>query len=300
MADRTVGLLPRAPDLYDDSLLVIEQQGAAQSLTGGQLKSFARAGVSEYVEAAQDAAQKALEAVKGAAVSAETAQAAKNAAQAAQKGAEKAQKAIEDMEVSADTLPTGQPASVEKTAKEGRVRLRFGLPTGERGPQGIPGSSIQKIERTAGTGAAGTVDTYTITLTDSSTTQFQVRNGADGKGAGDMLGSVYDPEGRAQDIFAYADGLLPVIHVVTLTAAAWTGTAAPYRQTVSVPGVLPDKTAQIILPVPASGSLAAWNASGIQCTAQSSGALTFTAGVKPGAAILVNVAVQAARKGGTA
>ena len=103
MADRTVGSLPRAADLYDDSLLEIEQQGAAASLEGRQLKRFAR-------------------------------------------------KAVEDMEVSAHDLPTGSPASVEKTAKDGRVLLSFGLPAGARGLPGAPGSSIQKIERTGGSG----------------------------------------------------------------------------------------------------------------------------------------------------
>ena len=299
MADRTVGALPRAPDLYDDSLLVVEQQGAAMSLAGAKLKAFARQGVETYVADAQKAAQAAQDAVKSVGDSVEKAQAARDAAQTAQRGAEAAQKAVEDLEVSVDTLAAGTPASVEKTAKDGHVLLKFGLPTGARGPQGNPGSSIQKIERTSGTGAAGTVDTYTVTLTDGSTTTFQVRNGADGKGAGDMLSSVYDPSGKARDVFAYADGLLPVIHPLTLTAGAWTGTAAPYSQTLPVPGVLAEVTAQLIQPAPAAGSLEAWSAAGVVCAAQGAGTLTFTAKEKPAENILVNVAVQAARKGGT-
>lgn len=295
MADRTVGSLPSAPDLYDDSLLVIEQQGAALSLSGAQLKDFARQGVEDYVEDAQKAAETAQEAVKSVGDSVEEAQAARDAAQTAQAGAEAAREAIEDMEVSVDTLAAGAPASVAKTAQEGHVLLRFGLPRGPAGPTGDPGSSIQKIERTAGTGAAGTVDTYTVTLTDGSTTTFQVRNGADGLGAGDMLGSVYDPQGKARDVFAYADGLLPVIHPLTLTAAGWEGEATPYTQTVPVPGVLADETAQLIQPAPAAESLEAWNTAGILCAHQGAGTLTFTAREKPEADIPVNVAVQAAR-----
>ena len=302
MADRTIGSLPRAPDLYDDSLLVIEQQGAAMSLTGEQLKGFARQGVSDYVEAAQTAAKAAQEAVRSVGDSVQQAQSARDDAQTARKGAEAARKAVEDMEVAVDTLPPGSPASVEKTGKDGHVLLQFGLPTGARGPRGNPGSSIRKIERTAGTGAAGTVDTYTVTLTDGSTTTFQVRNGADGKGAGDMLASVYDPGGKAQDVFAYADRLLPVIHAAALASAAWSGSAAPYTQTLAVPGVLADPAAQIIQPVPADAAgLAAWTASGVQCAAQGDGSLTFTAREKPGADIQLQVAVQAARtyEGGT-
>lgn len=78
-------------------------------------------------------------------------------------------------------------------------------PKGGKGDRGDPGSSIASIDRTSGNGAAGTVDTYTITLTDGSTTTFKVRNGADGDGAGDMTRAVYDPQGKAKDIFHYVD-----------------------------------------------------------------------------------------------
>lgn len=76
---------------------------------------------------------------------------------------------------------------------------------GEKGETGDPGSSIASIERTTGTGAPGTRDTYTITLTDGSTSSFEVYNGADGIGAGDMTAAIYDPQGKAQDIFKYVD-----------------------------------------------------------------------------------------------
>ena len=86
--------------------------------------------------------------------------------------------------------------------------------TGETGPQGIQGNqgekgeSITSIVRTSGTGAAGTTDTYTITTDAGNTHTFQVYNGADGEGAGDMLKSIYDPQNKNTDIFEYADGLV--------------------------------------------------------------------------------------------
>ena len=80
---------------------------------------------------------------------------------------------------------------------------------GIQGDKGDPGSNIASIERTAGTGAPGTRDTYTITLTDGTTSTFQVYNGADGVGAGDMTAAVYDPQGMAQDIFQYVDDHTP-------------------------------------------------------------------------------------------
>lgn len=155
MADRTVGELPRAPGLYDDSLLVIEQQGAARSLAGAQLKDYAREGVSEYVEDAKRAAETAQEAVKGIGDSVER-------AETAREGAEAAQKAIEDLEVTADTLPAGTPASVEKTAREGHVLLAFGIPQGrqgETGPQGPAGPEGPRGPQGAGLMILGRYET---------------------------------------------------------------------------------------------------------------------------------------------
>lgn len=80
----------------------------------------------------------------------------------------------------------------------------FQGPQGEQGIQGETGNGIASIERTAGNSAPGTYDTYTITLTDGSKATFNVYNGLDGNGAGDMVANVYDPQGKRQDIFAYA------------------------------------------------------------------------------------------------
>lgn len=48
------------------------------------------------------------------------------------------------------------------------------------GEDGAPGRGIKTIARTSGNGAAGTVDTYTITYTDGTKSTYQVRNGANG------------------------------------------------------------------------------------------------------------------------
>ena len=63
---------------------------------------------------------------------------------------------------------------------------------GVDGADGNDGRGTVSVVRTSGTGAAGTTDTYTITFTDASTTTFNVYNGADGAGAGDMTKAVYD------------------------------------------------------------------------------------------------------------
>jgi len=55
--------------------------------------------------------------------------------------AEAAAEAIQDMNVEAETLAEGSPASVEKTVdpETGAVTLNFGLPKGEKGNPGTPG-----------------------------------------------------------------------------------------------------------------------------------------------------------------
>lgn len=67
--------------------------------------------------------------------------------------------------------------------------------TGDTGSQGAQGYSIGSVTKTSGTGAAGTTDTYTMYLNDTNQTSvgtFNVYNGSNGQGSGDMLKSVYD------------------------------------------------------------------------------------------------------------
>lgn len=71
--------------------------------------------------------------------------------------------------------------------------------------RGPAGETITDISRTSGTGAPGTVDTYTVTTSTGRTWPLYLYNGKDGKGAGDMTAEVYDPQGKAQDIFNYVD-----------------------------------------------------------------------------------------------
>lgn len=49
-----------------------------------------------------------------------------------------------------------------------------------KGEQGETGNGICLLEKSAGTGAPGTTDTYTITMTDGDTVSFTVYNGNDG------------------------------------------------------------------------------------------------------------------------
>ena len=140
--------------------------------------------------------------------------AAESASEASQyaSNAQDAQQAIENMTVQAETLDTGEDATVNKSIVQGVVNLLLGLPRGATGAKGDPGNNIQSIVRTEGTGAAGTTDTYTVYLTDGSVGgTFQVYNGADGIGSGDMLKSIYDPQNKNTDVFSYIDSAIDAL-----------------------------------------------------------------------------------------
>ena len=83
---------------------------------------------------------------------------------------------------------------------------------------------------------------------------------------------------------------LPHATLVTLTVAGWNSTAK--TQTVTVSGILADESKQLIIPMPATASMAAYNEAGIQCTGQAANSLTFTAETVPTAAISVYVTYQ--------
>lgn len=100
-------------------------------------------------------------------------------------------------EITAPAGPKGNAFTYEDFTPEQLAALR-----------GPSGASIQSINRTAGNGAPGTTDTYTVTLTDGGTTTFQVYNGKNGDGAGDMTAAVYDPQGKKTDVFGYVDDAL--------------------------------------------------------------------------------------------
>lgn len=281
-----IGDLPAIADLYDDTLIPVEQQGEARHMTGAQWKKYAQAGVSKYVTDAQQASEKALEAasraltaVDGIGTAVEDTKANAEAAEDAKAGAEDARAAIENMLVEAISLETGRPATVSKELVDGVVKLVFGLPAGGKGDRGDPGSSIQSITRTAGTGASGTTDTYTVTLTDGSTTEFYVYNGKDGTGAGDMSASVYDPQGKKTDVFQYVDDAVAAGKEVFIATYGETTNAEIYeaRQAGKAVFVQSAPSRAYIAPLVIYGTAMARFATGIVVPgAGSAGVITYT------------------------
>ena len=210
---------------------------------------------------------------------------------------------------------TGTP-SVEVTASGPDTAKVFTFTfknlKGAKGAKGDPGSAgispVVSVETISGG--------HRITITDAGGSQsFDVLDGASGSGSGDMTKAVYDPKGKAKDIFAYADakqakitasGILkgngaggvsaavkgtdyaaPSVGVsVTLTASGWNANAK--TQTVSVSGV----TATVNLIITAApDSYMAYAEAGVRCTAQGAGTLTFACETVPTADVAVNVLI---------
>ena len=69
----------------------------------------------------------------------------------------------------------------------------FQVPDGAQGPSGNGIASVVKV------GTSGLIDTYQINFTDGTTFTYQVTNGADGQGAGDMTKAVYDSTNAVSD-----------------------------------------------------------------------------------------------------
>ncbi len=97
--------------------------------------------------------------------------------------------------------------------------------TGERGETGV---GVQSVERTAGDGSPGTTDTYTITLTDGSTSTFTVYNGADGTsftvlGRYDTLDALQaaHPAGSEGDAWAVGSAEDNDIYLWNVDTKAW-------------------------------------------------------------------------------
>jgi predicted RNA-binding protein with TRAM domain len=96
---------------------------------------------------------------------------------------------------------------------------------GEIGPQGNPGADAPTI-----TGITIRQSDYhlIVTLSDGTSYDAGYCRGASGAGTGDMLASVYDPNNKHQDIFAYIDNAIKDVKVTT-DAMPTQGSANPVQ-----------------------------------------------------------------------
>ena len=119
-----------------------------------------------------------------------------------------------DIEIgTVNTLDPGQDATADITGTSPNLTLSLGIPKGQ------PGTSVSRIQRTSGTGAAGTTDTYTMyDSNDDAIGTFTVYNGANGAGAGDLM----------------ADGSVPMTGPLNMGGNKITNLGAPGADTDAV------------------------------------------------------------------
>lgn len=111
--------------------------------------------------------------------------------------------------------PTGPEGPQGETGAKGATGA-----TGAQGPAGADGSTpnIQVgTTTTLAAGSAATVKRRAGSPDAAPIFDFGIPKGADAVNPGDMTKAVYDPKGKAQDIFAYADQKMPK------TGGAFTG-----------------------------------------------------------------------------
>ena len=186
-------------------------------------------------ETERAAAETARAAEEGRRVTAETdragverlrtaAEEARGSAETARAVAEEDRDAAEEARAAAET-GRGLEEAARKTAEEGRVTAEEGRVTAEEGRRSAEAGREEAEEArnlwddydparayTPGNKTAFNGSSYLCTAattghppTDRAYWRLIAAKGADGQGAGDMTAAVYDPTGKARDVFAYAD-----------------------------------------------------------------------------------------------
>ena len=191
---------------------------------------------------------------------------------------------------------------------------------GDKGDTGDTGKGVSNItaSRTSGTGAPGTTDTYTatVTYTDSSTSSytFQVYNGENGTGTGTVKaasynGNVYnsvDSSGTLalSNIVASvsyngtvynsvdSSGNLSLNSIqaqhtslsITIATSDWSNNTCTKTAT----GVTASNT---VIVSPASASFEAYGEAQVRATAQGANQITFTCTDVPSSAVVANVVI---------
>ena len=271
MADKTIGDLTQAASIGSEDLFLLEQNGEAKKLKGSKLTDYVTMNV---------------------------------------------------ISVTVETLPAGSQATA--TYNETTGTLSLGIPQGEQGNIG-PANTLTIGTVTSGAEASATItgdapnqvlnlvlqqgeqgdaaptitgitirqSDYHMIVTLSNGTSYDAGycRGASGAGTGDMLSSVYDPNNKHQDIFAYVDAVEVKMRKATLTVAGWNSSTK--QQVAAVSGVLADGTKQRVICSPVDESYeSAWNSCYVQCVGHGADSLTFQCDEIPTEAVEVFVSIQ--------
>lgn len=166
---------------------------------------------------------------------------------------------------------------------------------GEKGDTGDTGKGVSNItaSRTSGTGAAGSTDTYTatVTYTDNTTSSytFQVYNGENGTGTGTVKsasynGTVYNSVDSSGNLALSNIQAQHTPLTITIAVSDWSNNTC----TKTVSGVTANNT---VIISPAASSFEAYGEAQVRATAQGANQITFTCTDVPSSALTVNVAI---------
>lgn len=166
---------------------------------------------------------------------------------------------------------------------------------GDKGDTGNTGVGVSNVtaSRTSGTGAPGTTDTYTatVTYTDSSTSSytFQVYNGENGTGTGTVKsvsynGTVYNSVDSSGNLALSSIQAQHSTITVTISTSDWSNGTCTKTAT----GVTASNT---VIVSPASASFEAYGEAQVRATAQGANQITFACTDTPSSALTVNVAI---------
>lgn len=166
---------------------------------------------------------------------------------------------------------------------------------GDKGDTGDTGKGVSNItaSRTSGTGAPGTTDTYTatVTYTDSSTSSytFQVYNGENGTGTGTVKsvsynGTVYNSVDSSGNLALSSIQAQHSTITITIATSDWSNNTC----TKTASGVTASNT---VIVSPASASFEAYGEAQVRATAQGTDQITFTCTDVPSSSLTVNVAI---------
>ena len=225
MADKTIGDLTQAESIGSEDLFVLEQNGEAKKLKGSQLIDYVTFNVISVTVETLPAGSQATatynkttgelylgipqgeQGVKGdTGAQGEVGPQGETGATGATGATGPAGPANT---LTIGTVTSGIEASATITGEAPNQVLNLVLKQGEQGEQGEAAPTI--------TGITIRQSDYhmIVTLSDGTSYDAGYCRGASGAGTGDMLASTYDPQGKAQDIFAYVDNAVSGVTVTT-------------------------------------------------------------------------------------
>ena len=219
MADKAISDLTQATQITNEDLFVLQQGGTAKKLKGATLLDFVTLSVVSVTVTTLPAGSLAT-----ATYDKSTGTLALGIPQGS-KGDTGATGATGPANVlTIGSVTSGKVASATITGEAPNQVLNLVLEKGDKGeqgkqgiqgeigPQGNPGADAPTI-----TGITIRQSDYHLIVTLSNGTSYDAGycRGASGAGTGDMLASVYDPQNKHQDIFAYIDNAIKDVKVTT-------------------------------------------------------------------------------------